>query len=247
MTSMMRPGVGSMVMGGMARRGAMSAVRRIMGAVGSRAASPLLNERSSDRAASKEAATERVTSVRVFRQAPTVGGTKRVLPMGGAGAELAAGSDSRSLQAGASPSGTAPSGRRAGVMERAGLSQNGQTRLGSGTAASLGATAVGSKAEPRRTLSVNASGVGSPLSKTNRAASGSTDSAKGRQSLRPSAVASGGARYEPRAHSHSATLRDGPPKAPRVGRRAPSAPQRRFRDYSSVTKDGVTVLVPSRR
>ncbi|MDX6240087.1 MAG: hypothetical protein QOG10_4907 [Kribbellaceae bacterium] len=233
MTSMMRPGAGSMVMGGMARRGAMRAVRRIMGAVGSRAASPILNERSRDRTGSREAGTERSTSVRVFRQAPTVGAATRALPTGHASNELVSASNRRGLEAGGSPSGTAPSGSRGR------LSQSGQTREGVGTGASLGATSVGSKSDVRRTLSVSASGVASPLS--------ITGSQKGRDSRRTSTVGSGGARYEPRAHSHSASLRDGPPKAPRDRRRAPSAPQRRFRDYSSVTKDGVTVLVPSRR
>jgi hypothetical protein len=241
MTSMMRPGAGSMVMGGMARRGAMRAVRRIMGAVGSRAASPLLNERSRDRTGSREAGAERSTSIRVFRQAPTVGAATRALPTGHASNELASGSNRRGLEAGGSPSGTAPSGSRGG------LSQGGQTRAGMGTGASLGATSVGSKSDPRRTLSVSASGVARPLSTTTKGVSGTTDSQKGPHSRRTSTVGSGGARYEPRAHSHSASLRDGPPKAPRERRRAPSASQRRFRDYSSVTKDGVTVLVPSRR
>jgi hypothetical protein len=236
MTSMMRPGAGSMVMGGMARRGAMRAVRRIMGAVGSRAASPLLNERNRDRTSSREAGTERATSVRVFRQAPTVGAATRALPTGHASNALASGSNKLGLEAGASPNGTAPSGSRAGL-----------SRLGLGTGPSLSATSVGSKSDAQRQLSVSAAGVASPLSTTPKGVSGHTDSQRGRRSRRISTVGSGGARYEPRADSYSASLRDGPPKAPRDRRRAPSAQQRRFRDYSSVTKDGVTVLVPGRR
>jgi hypothetical protein len=75
--------------------------------------------------------------------------------------------------------------------------------------------------------------------------SASADSSKARHSKRIVTEAAG-SRYEPRAHANSASLRDGPPKSPRERRRAPSSQQRRFREYSSVTKDGVTVLVPSR-
>jgi len=38
-----------------------------------------------------------------------------------------------------------------------------------------------------------------------------------------------------------------PPKGQRSRRKAPTSQQRRFREYSAVTKDGVTVHVPTRR
>lgn len=74
------------------------------------------------------------------------------------------------------------------------------------------------------------------------------DSRKGRHVRQSGNAQDVAARYEPRGHTYSASLRDGPPKLHRDRRRSsPSSSQRRFRDYSSVTKDGVTVLVPTRR
>lgn len=244
MTSMMRPGAGSLVMGGAARRGAMRAVRRIMGTVGSRAASPLIGDRGRERATSSpQAATLRATSVRVFRQAPSPGsGGDR------GGPELAGGSDRRSIGSGTGIGGKSAGLRMGGVLERAQTAQHAGSRStapgassGVGSAPGKPGSPVGSKSDARRTLTVNAAGVASPVG-TSRTAS--ADSAKGRHSKRVLTEAAG-SRYEPRAHSHSASLRDGPPKAPRERRRAPSG-QRRFREYSSVTKDGITVLVPSR-
>ncbi|WP_344216547.1 hypothetical protein [Kribbella sancticallisti] len=240
MTSMMRPGAGSLVMGGAARRGAMSAVRRIMGAVGSRAASPLIGDRSRERSASPEAATLRATSVRVFRQAPAPGagaaGTQ-------GGAELAGRSDRRSIEAGSGVGGSPSGVRRGTALERARMAQHINPRSPiSGTTSS--GPGIGSRSDAKRTLTVNAAGVATPVA-SGRAAS-SADASKGRHTKRVAAE-SAGSRYEPRAHSHSASLRDGPPKAPRDRRRAPSGQQRRFREYSSVSKDGVTVLVPNPR
>ena len=247
MTSMMRPGAGSMVMGGMARRGAMRAVRRIMGAVGSRAASPLLGERNRERMGSPRAPMEHATSVRVFRQAPAVGATTRAYPVGGAVSQLGSSSKRRGFEAGAPTNGSAPPGRRAGALERAGLATSGQARTRSKVAIPQASMSIGSNTDARRTLSVNASGVASPMGTKGKSGAVGADSRGVRRSRLTSTGESAVSRYAPRAHSHSASLRDGPPKAPRERRRAPSAQQRRFRDYSSVTKDGVTVLVPSRR
>jgi hypothetical protein len=235
MTSMMRPGAGSLVMGGMARRGAMTAVRRIMGAVGSRAASPLIGDRSRERTSPDAGGTQRATAVRVFRQAPAPGS---------AGQELTQGSGRRSIEGGTASGGPTAAGRRTGVLERARIAQNGvPTRTMPAPAGGGGGALVGSKSDARPSLSVNGSGVASPLSPARTAIA--ADASKGRHSRRVLSEAAG-SRYEPRAHTHSASLRDGPPKAPRERRRSPSAQQRRFREYSSVTKDGVTVLVPSR-
>jgi hypothetical protein len=242
MTTMMRPGAGSLMMGGMARRGAMSAVRRIMGAVGSRAASPLVGDRGRERTGSGESETQRATSVRVFRQAPTPGAGSP-----GDGAELGGGSR-RSLEPGSTADRSTSNRRQGGVLERARMA-HGAGGAGGGTA-TLGAkiasgdpSTARSKTDARRTLSVSAAGVATPVAsgKTNASA----DSAKARHSKRVIAEPAG-SRYEPRQHTHSASLRDGPPKAPRERRRSPASQQRRFRDYTSVTKDGVTVLVPGR-
>jgi hypothetical protein len=78
-----------------------------------------------------------------------------------------------------------------------------------------------------------------------RSAKAGVDSTRGRHSKRVP-VEAAGSRYESRSYTHSASLRDGPPKAPRERRRVPSSKQRMFRDYSTVTKEGVTVLVPTR-
>jgi hypothetical protein len=241
MTSMMRPGAGSLVMGGMARRGAMSAVRRIMGAVGSRAASPLIGDRARERTLTPESSgTQRATSVRVFRQAPAPGGGQQV---GSTGREITQGRDRRSLEAGAASGGGGAASRRTGILERARMAQSGGVPTRTMPASVSAGRGGGSSSEARRTLSVNAAGVASPLSPARTASS--AEPPKGRHSKRV-VTESAGSRYEPRAHSHSASLRDGPPKAPRERRRSPSGQQRRFREYSSVTKDGVTVLVPSR-
>ena len=222
----------------------MSAVRRIMGAVGSRAASPVIGDRARERSASPEAATLRATSVRVFRQAPSPGsgaaGTQ-------SGPELAGRSDRRSIEAGSGTGGPAAGSRRGTALERARMAQNVNPRSampGSAGGGSASGSPIGSKSDSRRTLTVNAAGVATPVGSA-KASSGS-EASKGRHSKRVVAE-SAGSRYEPRAQSHSASLRDGPPKTPRERRRTQSGQQRRFREYSSVKKDGVTVLVPNRR
>jgi hypothetical protein len=240
MTTMMRPGAGSLMMGGMARRGAMNAVRRIMGAVGSRAASPLVGERSNrEGAGSDRTETQRATSVRVFRQAPTPGAGSHA-----DGTELAGGRR-RSLEPGTGSEKAASGRRQGGVLERARQVQSTGAPM-SGTAGAAAAGKVESSrstGDARRTLSVNAAGVASPVAS---AKSNSTaETAKARHSKRVVAEPAG-SRYEPRSYVHSASLRDGPPKTPRERRRSPASQQRRFRDYSAITKDGVTVLVPSR-
>ncbi|MDX6247877.1 MAG: hypothetical protein QOF10_1237 [Kribbellaceae bacterium] len=243
MTSMMRPGAGSLVMGGMARRGAMSAVRRIMGAVGSRAASPLLGDRSRERTVSSDTAgAQRVASVRVFRQAPAPGAGSGGNQVASGGQELAQGSGRRGIDAGTTVGSSTSVGKRTGMLERARLAQNGVPTRTMPASTAAGA-AVGSKSDARRTLSVNGAGVVSPLNPARTATA--VDSSRGKRSNRAVSEAAG-SRYEPRAHTHSASLRDGPPKAPRERRRPASGQQRQFREYSSVTKDGVTVLVPSR-
>ena len=78
-------------------------------------------------------------------------------------------------------------------------------------------------------------------------AGGGSEASKGRHSQRVVAEPAG-SRFEPGCTAHSASLRDGPPKVLRGSGVAPhrSGGTRRFREYSSVTKDGVTVMVPNR-
>ncbi|MFG1905118.1 hypothetical protein [Kribbella sp. NPDC048928] len=248
MAGMMRPGAGSLAMGGMARRGAMTAMRRILGAVGGRAASPTVAERNKERTTAQErSSTQRVSSVRIFRQAPGYGS-----PGAQAANEFSGPSQRRSLPATGSADGRHSGASRSGeALQRSRLA-NAQSPRG------LGSRRQGeqdAKGDTGRTLSVNAAGVISPVGKGVSSAGGGTssqsrvktssDGARGRHSRR-APVEAAGSRYEPRTYSHSASLRDGPPKGPRERRRLPSTKQRRYRDYSSVSKDGVTVLVPGR-
>jgi hypothetical protein len=246
MASMMRPGAGSLLVGGMARRGAVSAMRRIIGAVGARGATPSVPERSRSRTASQEGAdTQRVASVRVFRQAPGHG-SPGMQPAG----DLAGGQRRQALLAGGSLDGRSSSAmQKGGAAERSRLAHAPSAR----TLGGLRQREQDGKRESRQALSVNAAGVATPLLTTNPGSAGlsrstaksGSESARGRHS-RTVPVEAAGSRYESRTYTHSASLRDGPPKGPRERRRLPATKQRKFREYSSVTKDGVTVLVPSR-
>ncbi len=234
MATMMRPGAGSLAMGGMARRGAMRAVRGLLGAVGSRAASPAIGERSRDKSAQERLGTQRVSSVRVFRQAPSYGS------IGTSGSELSPGQQQRKGLAAGLVGGRSPGGDHGYPGGRSQLAhvQSPRTLVGTSTQRDRGASR-----DQGRGLTVNAAAVAAPVSSTRSASN--AEGVKGRHSKRVAAEAAG-SRYEPRTYSHSASLRDGPPKAPRERRRAPASASRTFRDYSSVTKDGVTVLVPTR-
>jgi hypothetical protein len=246
LTTMMRPGVGSIMMGGLARRGAMGAFRRIMGTLSSRGASPIMSARSRERVGAGEAGTQRVSAVRVFRQAPTAGAISAGT-LGGSPRELTAGSERRRSEASAGPIGAAPGGQAAtGADRRAGVS-GGQPRPALNLA-SMRANGDG-KSGGARTVSGGTAGVAaaSGSSIAGFRIAGASESQKSRHMHLPTSGSPGDARYEARAHSYSARLREGPPKALRNRRRSPSGQQRRFRDYSTVTKDGVTVFVPSRR
>ena len=242
LTTMMRPGAGSIMLGGLARRGATGAVRRLLGALGSRGAAPALAERSRTRNIPSEAGTQRVSSVRVYRQAPAAGALAR----GGAGSspyELTTGSDRRKADAGAGPAGGAGAGQRA-TGEAGRGSSSGPAR--STSALNLARARTQSRTEGRRTISVSAASAPVTASGSSAKAS-SADAPKGRHARGPQPSSANDVRYEPRPHVQSASLREGPPKAPRVRRRSPGQQQRRFREYSSFTKDGVTVHVPTRR
>jgi hypothetical protein len=253
LSTMMRPGMGSMVMGGLARRGAMGAVRRIMGAVGSRAASPIVGERRGNRVGAQDGPVEKLTSVRVFRQAPAVGALTRSAPSGHGVNELTAGNDGRALEPSASGTGSGPRGRRDLQIGRTKLPQNGQVRVLSGTSL-VASSAAGSGSGSGRRGSVpigigSTTGGMSPMTGGGTTGSSTVEARRARRARESAArpLSGGGSGYEPRIHSSSASLRDGPPKAPRDRRRPSTPSQRRFREYSSVTKDGITVMVPTRR
>jgi hypothetical protein len=244
LTTMMRPGAGSIMLGGLARRGAMGAISRITNALTSRGASPTPADRSKDRLSPTEASSQRVTSVRVYRQAPAVGALSK--PSAASSPyELTTGGERRRSAGSSGPGGGGPAGQNA--AGETGRSE-GSTSPGRATAAmNLSRAYAQSKDGGRRTISVSApiAPAGGSTASSSRGAS--ADAQKARHSRRPQSSSLSETRYEPRLHTPSASLRDGPPKGPRSPRRSPSQQQRRFREYSAITKDGVTVHVPTRR
>jgi hypothetical protein len=243
LTTMMRPGAGSIMLGGLARRGATGAVRRMLGALSSRSSAPAITERNRERNTPSDAGTQRVSSVRVYRQAPAAGALSRA----GAGSgpyELTTGPERRKAEAGAGTVGGATAGQGAAGDSARGTSP-GPTRS---SALNLARARAQSRTEARRTISVSAaSAAPATASSGGSAKAGSAEAPKGRHSRRPQPSSGSEVRYEPRISTPSASLREGPPKAPRVRRRSPGQQQRRFREYSAFTKDGVTVHVPTRR
>lgn len=237
LTTMMRPGSGSIMLGGMARRGATSAMRRMMGAIGSRGAAPAPMERVKDRSRGAETASQRVSSVRVYRQAPVAGSVGRGAS-GGSPYELTTGTERRGETAG--------SGGGAGA-------QGSGTRFAANAAPSTGTSPLNlsraraqANSDNRRTITVSAAGVaatGAPSS----AGGSRTSESKARHSRRPASAPASESRFEPRIHTSSASLREGPPKGQAGRRKASTSTSRKFREYSAVTKDGVTVHVPTRR
>ncbi|TDD43381.1 hypothetical protein E1263_41695 [Kribbella antibiotica] len=231
LTSMMRPGAGSIMLGGLARRGAMGALKRLTGSLTSRNAAPALTERRGGRTGSEDSEPQRVSAVRVFRQAPVAGTLGRAGAAGGSLRELTAGSDRRKADSASAGSGPGGQGGTNAASPR-------------GTsAANLSRARAQATTEGNRTVSVaTAGGVAGPAS----GGRVSTESQKARHSRRPASPPANESRFEPRAHSQSASLREGPPKAQRSRRGSGPSSQRRFREYSAVTKDGVTLHVPRR-
>ncbi|TDW23688.1 hypothetical protein [Kribbella kalugense] len=251
LTSMMRPGSGSIMLGGLARRGAMGAFKRLVGSMASRGAAPSLTERRSDRLRTGEAGSQHVPSVRVYRQAPAhtslARGTTASSPH-----ELTAGPERKRADATASSAGGSPGGQHAGTTGATTAGAGGRTASAASSTRSTSAHNLArardrsKDADRRPAITVTTAGVAT----TGSASSGGAraEAQKARHSRRPIPMPSNDVRYEPRAHTHSASLREGPPKGQRVRRRqAPASQPPRFRDYSPVTKDGVTVHVPTRR
>ena len=252
LTTMMRPGTGSIMLGNLARRGATGAVQRLMNAVSNRGAAPTPSERTRERSNQPGSNTQRVTAVRVFRQAPTVGSLGRSA-QGSSPYELTTGpaaqrnSETPTATAAAGPGGSG-SGAIAAEGGRSRSSSGGRTSSG----LSLSRARAQSRGEGRRTMSIGttsavvSSSGGSTASIASKTRGKSTETQRPRHSKRVQASPVSEPRYEPRAYVQSASLREGPPKGP--SRRRSTAPtQRRFREYSQVTKDGVTVHVPRRR
>jgi len=232
-------------MGGLARQGALRLMNRIVGGLRSRQAAPEAQPARLRRPAHSEPGDTSPAQRRSYRQLPAAGVTAagvlqtggraafRELPSGGASA-LPPTSAGQPIGAGLG------GGRRATTQSRASLPHNGVPRAIPGTSLPGARTPVGSMPQKRRAPGVTVSAVTTGGSAAKRA---------GRSGARSRAadMHSSSHRYDPRQHVYSASLRDGPPKISRERRRPTSAQQRRFRDYSTVTRDGVTVLVPNRK
>jgi hypothetical protein len=253
LTTMMRPGAGSVMLGGLARRGAMTAARRVMGALTSRGAAPTPKDRIRDRGGISEPPLQRVPSTRVYREAPSVG----ALALRSAGSspyELTRGPERRRAEgmntsqglAGSGPGGQ--NGAGAGGGGAHGRLSTAAPPTGGTSALNLARARAQSKdSGKRRTITVTSAGVAAPTGASTAGSRASADSQKARHSRRPIPVPSDDVRYQPRAHTHSASLREGPPKGQRTRRKAAPSQSRRFRDYSAGGKDGVTAHVPTRR
>lgn len=243
LTTMMRPGTGSIMLGHLARRGATGAVQRLMNAVNNRGASPTPSERTRERSNQPAPGTQRVTAVRVFRQAPAVGSLAQ--PASGRSPyELTTGAERKKPEpvgtsAAMGPVGGAPSASETGRTTSTGGIRN-------SPALSLSRARTQGRDESRRTVTVSTGSAVVSSSASNSSRSNPSDAQRARHSKRIQASPVSEPRYEPRAYVQSASLREGPPKGP-VRRRSTAATQRRFREYSQVTKDGVTVHVPRRR
>jgi len=246
LTTMMRPGTGSIMLGNLARRGATGAVQRLMSAVSNRGASPTPSERTRERSNQPGSGTQRVTAVRVFRQAPTVGSLGRSAP-GGSPYELTTGAERKKSDSVGAAAAMGPVGGSPGASEAGRTTSTGGIR--NSPALNLSRARAQSRGEGRRTLTVGTTTTSATSPTTvsaSRSGTGSSETKRARHSKRIQASPVSEPRYEPRAYVQSASLREGPPKG--SARRPSTTPrQRRFREYSQFTKDGVTVHVPRRR
>jgi hypothetical protein len=228
LTTMMRPGMASVVMGSMARRGALSLVSRLVGGLRSRAAAPEPRDR-------RWADTTRMAPDATPSRRPLY----RELRAAGrrAPASIAAGRPARELPAGVSAGaeagpavGPSVNGQRTTTGDRF-LSRPKQVPALTASGSMAAAVPIGSRAESDR------------VTKTTVAAR------SGRRSPRQgSSPAARALRYEVHDYGHTASLRDGPPKLARDHRRpraktASTAP-RPYREYTRMTKEGTTIRVP---
>lgn len=242
LTTMMRPGAGGLMIGPMTRRAVTDLASR---AIARRAFPHPADKQRRNQGEDNASATGRTRRYRTARtfgvpaDGPIVRPT-RELPARRAEHQVAAAGPA------VSPALNGNSGR------------NGR-RTNTGDRFLPRAKAIGST-----TITTSAVSAGSTGSSSNGSGGGggkdrrvkvpvSADKRPSRQAYRP--AVSGLYRppkYEVQDHSHSASLRDGPPKAPRVHRRPRPkhntvASPRPYRDYTKVVKDGATLRVPSGR
>ena len=245
LTTMMRPGAGSIMLGGLARRGAMGAVRRIAGALSSRGAAPTPAERG-DRIRQSDPSPQRVSSVQVYRRAPVVGTLARA-SSASSPYELTTGAEKRRADSTTPGGGSSPGGQSGPGVGDLALAGNAAPSRNT-SALNLARARAQSKSEGRRTISVSAAAVAATGGSSGTSSRGaSAEVRKARHSRRP--IPAPSQRDQVRAEDSHALGESsgGASEGRRIRRKSPTSQQRRFREYSAVTKDGVTVHVPTRR
>jgi hypothetical protein len=232
MTTMMRPGVGSMMMGSFARRGAVQAVRRVVTAIRSRGSAPASAEggergRTTTPGKAGQESDGRTDTTRVYRKMPTLGSGRRQ----GEGQtdsspeQRKAGKPGEPARPGVGGSGTKrPGDRRDTTSRPGGVAAPGGTKQ-STKRVSRDIYQGGTVEQPKPT-------VGSSKNATERSSGRHAKASAAAAQLRQG-------HYEPRSLAHSASLREGPPKAPREVRKV-AASQRRYREYSAARSSGPT-------
>ena len=250
LTSMMRPGSGSILLGGLARRGAMGAFKRLMGAVGSRNAAPALTSAEIDREREMPARSE----------SPRFGSIARLLPSTRSHAVLRPVRRTNSLRErrGGEAMGRERRALPVLVVSRPLLRRAARVvdwrpqpvRRRSTSALQFARARGQSKdADRRRTISVSAAGVATARWGHGEGLAGGSGAASEGSAFSAARVPAPASeiRYEPRIHTHSGEPARRAAEGAAQRRKAPTSQQRRFREYSAVTKDGVTVHVPTRR
>ncbi|MGW5194621.1 hypothetical protein ACWEOO_35565 [Kribbella sp. NPDC004138] len=242
LTTMMRPGIGSMMMGSYARRGAVQAVRRVVTAMRSRGTAPTPDRpKTSGRTAGSTPADERAETNRTYRTMPPIGSGRPPVD----GEERASLGGERQSDIGRT--------RVGGSRRRSDALRPARNRLGGVVAAPAGAgSASAGNAKPgkredagsrrRGNETIYQGGSGDSSRTVGASARKSSDLSTGRH-MKPSPAAAqlrqGG--YEPRrVLVHSASLREGPPKVGRAVRKVPASSARHFREYSAARGSGPT-------
>jgi hypothetical protein len=232
LTTMMRPGTGGLLIGPMTRRAVTDVVSRAV----SRRAVPHPGDRRSRRAEEAAAAATAASGTRRFRTAPGFTGTGDG-PIVRPARELPARRGDHQEAAAGPAVAPAVNGRRTTAGDRF-LPRSKPLGTTTITTTTVPAATNGSRAADKdRRVKV-------PVAASDR---------RVQKAFRP--ALSGHYRppkYEAQDHNHSASLRDGPPRAPRVHRRPKPktntiAPPRLYRDYTKVVKDGATLRVPAGR
>jgi hypothetical protein len=229
LTSMMRPGVGSMMMGSFARRGAVQAVRRVMTAVRSRGSAPTVPDRQKERERSSGDGESggRVETNRIYRTMPTAGSGR---------IQQGAGEERASEKAGKPGDPVRPG--LGGSIRKPGSRQDSAGRSGGVTVPALGSTKPSSD---NRSRDIYQGGTFEQSKPTVGSSRNSTGRSSGRRA-KPTTIAAQlrQGRYEPRRHVHSASLREGPPKVARGARKPAMSQPKGFREYSAARSSGPT-------